>query len=136
MDMVDLVHLSHRPVDHTELGWSPMPHSGQEPGRSVTAAGVLAPHGPKAPQWKGYGLECAVCGVSAVRLGRVQGWLAPLVLTAPTAVKDSAQGTSQERCLLGLRHSPQRSATTCRGEKQETEPRAKEGNRAKRVVMQ
>lgn len=39
--------------------------------------------------------------------------------------EDSALGTSLGRCLLGLRHSPQILAMTCRGENGETELRAK-----------
>lgn len=106
-------HPSHKPAGHTGPDQSPVPHLGQEPGRSVTAAGALAPHGPKVPQQRqGCGLVCAVCEVSAARSGLGQGWLAQPLPVVVVAV-DIAQGTSQGRCLLGLQRSPRRSAMTC-----------------------
>lgn len=68
--------LSHRPAGHTGLDRSPRPHLGREPGRIVTVAAALAPHGPKAPQrWlQGSGLVCAACGASAGRLDPGWGW--------------------------------------------------------------
>ena len=104
----------------------------------MTIAAALVPHGPKAPQrWQqGCGQACAVCEATAVALDPGWGWLAQLALVVVVEAGDIAQGTSPERCLLGLRHSPQRSAMTCRGEKGDTEPRANVKEQCHRAVLQ
>lgn len=113
MGLAGPAHRSRRPAGHTGPGQSPAPHLGLEPGRSGKAAAALAPRGPKALRGRqGCGLEA-----SAPRPGPGQvwrGWLAGPALGAEAA--DSARETSPERCLLGLRHSPQISARTCGGD--------------------
>lgn len=125
--------LSRRPAGHRGLGLSPAPHLGLEPGRSGKAAAVLVPHGPKAPRWQGCDLEA-----SAPRLGPGQDWL-PGPAQRAQAVEEAANSaleTGLERCFPGLRRSPQISATTCGGEKEEAELRAKAREQVQKGVTE
>lgn len=129
------VHPSHRPAGHTGPDQSPVLHLGLEPGRSVTAAAALDPHGPKAPQGQqGCGLVSAVHVVSAAKLG--QGWGSLAQLAQAVEAVDSAPETNLERCLPGLRRSLQISATICRGEKGEIEFRTKVREQGQKEVTE